>query len=351
VPKPTVSLLLLASLVGPFTLRAQSLLERPPNVSGDWTGSPGTLYFHFLHRFAAGDAPERKVSNVPTFLVAAGLPRRLLVGASYSTNSTLAPRFPNEWELLARWQLLSQDLGRPLDLGAQLAYNNAAQGIDAELSAARRVGIARVLAAGRALSDPVESGDMRFAAAGGVAVRLGTYVALAGDAATLLDRDAGEKVAWSAGLHLAIPLTPHTLSLQATNTLVTTLQGASRGTDDVRYGFEFTVPLSLGRYFGRRADTVAAAAPVPADTARTVRTTIRNTSYLQTRIEIAVGSTIEWTNADAMPHSVTAVDRRFDSGLIGAGGTWRHTFTQPGTYEFYCMPHPFMKGTVVVSAR
>lgn len=51
-----------------------------------------------------------------------------------------------------------------------------------------------------------------------------------------------------------IPLTPHTVSLQATNTLVTTLQGASRGTSDIRYGFEFTIPLTLRRYFGRRAE-------------------------------------------------------------------------------------------------
>src|SRR5439155_17942958 len=69
--------------------------------------------------------------------------------------------------------------------------------------------------------------------------------------------------------------TPHTLSLQATNTLVNTLQGASRGTKDVRYGFEFTVPLTLRRYFGKRAETVAEA-PSPdtvvvrADTAKAV---------------------------------------------------------------------------------
>jgi plastocyanin len=410
--------LLLLALAAPAALPvaagAQSLLERPPNVSGDWTGTPGTLYFHFLHRFAASRAPERKVSNVPTFLVAAGLPRRLLVGVNYSSNSTLAPRYPNEWELLARWMPLAQDLGRPVDLGAQVGYNNAAEGVDAELSAARRVGVTRLVVAGRALSDPLERGSVRWAAAGGAAIRLGTYVAIAGDVATLVDRSAEERVAWSAGLHLALPLTPHTLSLQATNTLVTTLQGASRGTDDVRYGFEFTIPLSLRRYVGRRAepqgattptmpaapesergrdtvvvvriDTVYVSRPAPVDTPaarpvepsvarsdtvrraaeppsrppartpaalpapRTLRTAIRNTSYLQKRIEITVGSTVEWTNGDAMPHTVTATDRSFDSGLIGAGKTWRHTFTKPGTHAFYCMPHPFMKGTIVVKA-
>ena len=402
----------------PAVAWGQSLLDRSPNLSGDWVGAPGTLYFHFLHRFTASDAPQRKVSNVPTFLVGAGLPRRFFAGFNYSTNSTLAPNFPNEWELFARWSPLSEDLGKPLDLGAQVGYNNAADGVDGELSVAKRLGIARVIVAGRALSDPLEKGNVRFAMAGGATVRLGRYVALAGDVASLADRDSAERVAWSAGVHFAIPLTPHTLSLHATNAPVGTLQGQSRGSGDVRYGFEFTIPLTLRRYFGRRADTAApdtvvsaAAAPVdtaaanekvveipvpalpapmpvrptspqpvvtasPADSVKSVpvtrppetkpaapktstarpvarirKTTIKNISYMQPRITIAVGTTIEWTNADPLPHSVTAVDKSFNSGLIQPGKTYRHTFTKAGTFNFYCMPHPFMKGVVVVTAE
>ena len=413
--------LLFCLLFLPAIASGQSLLDRSPNVSGDWVGAPGTLYFHFLHRFTASDAPQRKVSNVPTFLLGAGLPHRLFAGFNYSTNSTLAPNFPNEWELFARWSPFSEDLGRPLDLGAQIGYNNAADGVDGEVSVAKRLGIARVIVAGRGLSDPLEKGNARFAMAGGATVRLGRYVALAGDVASLADRDSAERVAWSAGVHIAIPLTPHTLSLHATNAPVGTLQGQSRGSANVRYGFEFTIPLTLRRYFGKRAqvpapDTVVSAAAAPVDTAaadqkvaetsvpappapmplmppmppspqpvvtaspadsvsrapvakpaetksaspkpassrpvaRTRRTTIKNISYMQPRITIAVGTTIEWTNADPLPHSVTAVDRSFNSGLIQPGKTYRHTFTRAGTYNFYCMPHPFMKGVVVVTAQ
>jgi plastocyanin len=395
----------------PAISNAQSLLDRSPNVSGDWVGAPGTLYFHFLHRFTASDAPQRKVSNVPTFLLGAGLPNRFFAGFNYSTNSTLAPNFPNEWELFARWSPLSEDMGRPVDLGAQVGYNNAADGVDGEVSAAKRLGIARVLVAGRALSDPLDKGNVRFAVAGGATIRLGRFIALAGDVASLSDRDSTERVAWSAGVHFAIPLTPHTVSLHATNSPVGTLQGQSRGTSTVRYGFEFTIPLTLRRYFGRHAaaslpDTVAsseavlvdtaqeqkkleatvpapavapaATAPAsppqpvvtasPADSARPVpvsapkspaertvsrtrKTTIRNTSYLETRITVTSGTTVEWTNADPLLHSVTAVDKSFNSGLIQPGKTYRHTFTKPGTYNFYCMPHPFMKGVVVVTAK
>jgi plastocyanin len=380
----------------------QSLLDRSPNVSGDWTGAPGTLYFNFVHRFSTSGKPERKVSNVPTFLLAAGLPKHLLAGLSYSTNSTLAPRFPNEWEAFARWAPLSEDYGAPIDVGGQIGYNNAAEGVDGEVSLARRLGIARLIVAGRTLSDPLREGDRRYAVAGAAVIRVGTYVSLAGDVASMNNRDSTEKVAWSVGLHFAIPLTPHTISIQATNTLVTTLQGASRGTSDVRYGFEFTIPLTLRRYFGRRGaenpatDSVIAAhvqpdsspaptvavptrpdsvvKPIDAVTpssesstppatappttrmpvtsrpaaARTLRTGIKNINYLQSRLEVTVGTTVEWTNRDPLAHTVTAVDGSFNSGLIQPGKTFRHTFTKAGTFNFFCIPHSFMRGRVVV---
>src|SRR5690606_14561122 len=90
------------------------------------------------------------------------------------------------------------------------------------------------------------------------------WVALAGDAMTLLDREDGEDVAWSAGVQLRIPTTPHTLSLHASNANTTTLQGTSRGVGQVMYGFEFTIPLTLSRYFGRRSQPASSAAPAPA---------------------------------------------------------------------------------------
>lgn len=398
---PVAALLLL-----PIGAGGQSLLERPPNVSGNWVGAPGTIYFNFVHRFATSDAPERKVSNVPTFLLAAGLPKRLLAGFNYSTNSTLAPRFPNEWELFARWAAVSQDNGAPLDLGAQVGYNNAANGVDGEVSVAKTLGIGRFILAGRALSDPLASGKTRTAFAGGATIKVNQYVALAGDVASLANRDSTERVAWSAGLHFAIPLTPHSVSLHATNTALTTLQGASRGSSNIRYGFEFTIPLTLRRYFGRDAepspDTAVAPvtarvprvaspdsvpAPVAArvprvaspDTAvpavavsppratprvapspapalprgtpagATVRTAMKNTTFIRPRIQITVGTTVEWKNNDPLIHTVTAVDKSFDSGLIRPGRTYSHTFTKAGTYNIVCLPHPFMKAVVVVT--
>ena len=60
---------------------------------------------------------------------------------------------------------------------------------------------------------------------------------------------------------------------------------------------------------------------------------------------------MEWTNRDQVPHTVTARDGSFDSGIIQPGATWRHRFDRPGSYDFYCAPHPFMRGTLVVRER
>jgi plastocyanin len=75
---------------------------------------------------------------------------------------------------------------------------------------------------------------------------------------------------------------------------------------------------------------------------------MKNIHYLQPTMQIDVGTTVEWKNNDPLPHTVTAANKSFDSGLIQPGRTYRHTFTKAGTFNVYCIPHPFMKGTIVV---
>ena len=354
-----LAVVLSLGLAGP--LAAQGSLDRTPNLSGTWVVRPGTVQFNFLHRFVRSPGPVRKVSNFPTFLVGSSFLKGTLLGFNYATNSTLAPAYPNEGEFFARVQPLTQAAGFPLDVGAQVGWNLAAEGLDGEVSLARRVGPLRLLAVGRGLSDPyTDGGDAQFAVGGGATIRLSRNLAVHGDVATLTDRSRarGERAAWSAGFAVAIPGTPHTLSLHATNTNTGTLQGASRGASQVRYGFEFTIPITLARYFGRKAPAATApaapgaAAPglVPAGpvTGALTKSTMVGLQYAQPVLEIAVGTTIEWKNEDPVAHTVTADDNGFDSGLIESGQVWRYTFTRPGTYAYHCTPHPFMKGTVVV---
>jgi plastocyanin len=83
------------------------------------------------------------------------------------------------------------------------------------------------------------------------------------------------------------------------------------------------------------------------------------------RVHIPVGGTVVWTNTSDTVHTVTAdpdLARRpgsvrlpdgaepFDSGPVEAGGSYRHQFTTPGEYTYFCRPHEGadMIGHVVV---
>lgn len=73
-------------------------------------------------------------------------------------------------------------------------------------------------------------------------------------------------------------------------------------------------------------------------------------SPIEVTVVIGVNNTVTWVNIDNAAHTVTAKDGSFSSGNIGAGGSYTHTFTTPGTYRFYCAYHLWMVGTVVVEA-
>ena len=74
--------------------------------------------------------------------------------------------------------------------------------------------------------------------------------------------------------------------------------------------------------------------------------------YLPATFPVAVGITVTWINKDVTAHTVTSSLNGtipFDSGPFTTGATWSHTFTQPGTYWYYCTIHPMMVGRVIVS--
>jgi plastocyanin len=216
-----------------------------------------------------------------------------------------------------------------------------------------------VLAALRVLADPGDNGGADVALASGMVIRLTRHLGLSVDLATLTERAAGEKVAWGAGLNLAIPHTPHTLSLQATNTNNATLQSSSRGTSETRYGFEFTIPVTLSRYFGGRAPQPAPGAPTPkaaqeptpdaaAGGRDTVTAIMQDFIFQPARLGITAGTTVVWTNGGQVIHTVTAEDGGFESGPIKPGERRSITFSRAGTFPFHCTPHPFMRGVIVV---
>lgn len=73
-------------------------------------------------------------------------------------------------------------------------------------------------------------------------------------------------------------------------------------------------------------------------------------SFSPATITIHVGDSITWTNVGKQPHSATANNGSFNTGILQPGQSASHTFTTPGTYTYYCLVHPWMHGTVVVLA-
>jgi len=95
------------------------------------------------------------------------------------------------------------------------------------------------------------------------------------------------------------------------------------------------------------AATPPAAAATPVTGAVAVE--IKDFAFLPATIAITTGTTVTWTNNDAVAHTATADDGSFNSGNLDPGQRFSFTFDRPGTYAYICSYHPFMKGTITVT--
>jgi amicyanin len=114
------------------------------------------------------------------------------------------------------------------------------------------------------------------------------------------------------------------------------------------FGFIFLGMLMVASFLGSvraaHSDTAPAAGP-------TVQVNIFNYKFDPETVTIKAGTTVTWTNKDEIPHTVASTDKTFkDSAGLDTGDSYSYTFTKPGTYSYYCTLHPFMKGTIVVTA-
>ena len=71
---------------------------------------------------------------------------------------------------------------------------------------------------------------------------------------------------------------------------------------------------------------------------------------------VKAGTTVTWKNADSTLHTVTSGSaeggepgKDFDSSYMTGGKTFQWTFSTPGTFDYFCTLHPYMKGQVVVN--
>jgi plastocyanin len=110
-----------------------------------------------------------------------------------------------------------------------------------------------------------------------------------------------------------------------------------------RKGLVALLAVSLsGAACSMHAADTAAAAPTAV--------TIANFTFAPATVEVARGTTVEWINADDVPHVVTgtSADSPLRSPALDTDDRYRVTFDRPGRYPYFCSLHPKMVGTIVV---
>jgi plastocyanin len=76
---------------------------------------------------------------------------------------------------------------------------------------------------------------------------------------------------------------------------------------------------------------------------------IQDFRFEPAHITIKRGTKVRWINKDSTAHTATANKKRsFDSGRLGKGQSYTHTFKSAGKKPYHCEIHPDMMGSVVV---
>jgi plastocyanin len=75
---------------------------------------------------------------------------------------------------------------------------------------------------------------------------------------------------------------------------------------------------------------------------------IQGMAFSPSTITVSAGTSITWTNKDAVAHTVTSNSGIFDSGLINTNGTFSYTFETVGSFPYHCTVHSNMAATVIV---
>jgi plastocyanin len=64
-----------------------------------------------------------------------------------------------------------------------------------------------------------------------------------------------------------------------------------------------------------------------------------DSSFSPRQVTVVAGTTVTWTNSGNLPHTVTAENGSFDSGILSNGDTFAFTFNTVGRFDYYCILH------------
>jgi plastocyanin len=78
---------------------------------------------------------------------------------------------------------------------------------------------------------------------------------------------------------------------------------------------------------------------------------IRDFTFFSDTVRIRAGGTVTWVNCEdpGVPdHTSTSTSDVWDSPDLPPGSSFPHTFDSTGTFPYFCRPHTFMRGVVIV---
>ena len=109
-------------------------------------------------------------------------------------------------------------------------------------------------------------------------------------------------------------------------------------------GHHTRTAVGVGLFIALCAGIAAAAQSKPA----TAEVKIDNFSFTPAELRVSVGTTVQWTNRDDIPHTVVSTDKVFKSKVLDSDDEYSFTFSTPGTFTYFCSVHPKMTGKVIV---
>ena len=86
-------------------------------------------------------------------------------------------------------------------------------------------------------------------------------------------------------------------------------------------------------------------APAPSGT---ITVDIRNHAFNPAQLNVAPGTTVTFVNNDTEPHTATADNGLFDTGVLQPGYSFDVYLEGSGTVTYHCELHPDMQGSIVV---
>ena len=78
---------------------------------------------------------------------------------------------------------------------------------------------------------------------------------------------------------------------------------------------------------------------------------IRGQQFLPDTVRVRPGQAVTWVNCEAPgadPHTSTSMTGVWDSPLLQRADFYTRTFATAGTFSYTCIPHPHMRGVVLV---